>query len=234
MAAEDCTLVATGNVPLVRCPSRPANPHRLLQAGRSVGVRLGLRGSDRRLLDPSRSTPRSRVSRMTPGRNRGRTRRKKGQRPPFFLFRSCHFSLPSPSSFEDPSRIVLETQGVSRAPFSGMRPLGAAPRPHEAVGTGRERPRLPAAWCGLEGSPFFPAIFPGAGGSLTSGLVPAGRLGGSRRTTASDLLADAATDGPSPLSATTAAPCPGIGYSTRNAPQDSMTSRRRSSTSLRA
>jgi len=174
-----------------------------------TGHRLGLRGSDRRLLDPSRSTPRSRVSRMTPGRNRGRTRRKKGQRPPFFLFRSCHFSLPSPSSFEDPSRIVLETQGVSRAPFSGMRPLGAAPRPHEAVWAGRERPRLLAAWCGPEGSPFFPAIFPGAGGSLTSNLVPAGRLGDSRRTPPAICWRMLQPTDLSPLSATTAAPCPG-------------------------
>ena len=110
------------------------------------------------------------------GRTRIRTRTGKCQHPLFPVFRAALFQL---SSFDDTCRSVLETQGVSRAPFRPEASVGAETGSHQAAGLRRERPPLLAAWCGPEGSPISSPISRPAGGSLTSRMIPAGRLGAS-------------------------------------------------------
>ena len=152
-----------------------ANPHRPPQARRWRGRRR----AHRQLLDPSRSRSRAAGSRMTPNRSRSLSQSGSLQDPQDPLFRPPRIHL---SSFEDTARLVVETQGVSRAPSSGKRPSGAPTRPPGAVGSGRERPRLSAAWSGTKGSPAGGRGSTAAGGALSSRMIPPGRVGGPKRT----------------------------------------------------
>ena len=164
----------------IRSPAiSPANPHRPPQAGRSEGLRRRVRSTNRRLHDPSRPRPRAAGSRMTPNRSRSLSQSGSLQDPQDPLFRPPRIHL---SSFEGTARLVLETQGVSRAPSSGKRPSGAPTRPPGAVGSGRERPRLSAAWSGTKGSPAGGRGSTAAGGALSSRMIPPGRVGGPKRT----------------------------------------------------